>query len=173
MRISAGLASVAPPQGGESKRCEARVGQLSGANLSRAYLSGAALEGANLRGADLGGATLIAAKFMRANLSLADLSRANLGGADLDTVDLNGANLDVSNFGLANLSNAQLTGVHWQLRTMRGCYLGIRGLDSCFGNALFKRRGSRLGFSRHSRGTLKRHPPHGSVPCLGVDRLRP
>jgi hypothetical protein len=28
-------------------------------------------------------------------------------------------------------------------------------------------RGSRPGFSRHSRGTLKRHPPHGSVPCLG------
>jgi hypothetical protein len=32
-----------------------------------------------------------------------------------------------------------LTGVQWRLRAMRGCYLVIRGLDSCFGNALFER----------------------------------
>lgn len=112
---------------------------LSGANLSRAYLRGAVLEGANLRGADLGGATLLGAKFSRANLGLADLSGANLSGADLENADLSGANLNRTNLSLANLSNAQLTGVQWQLRAMRGCYLGVRGLDSCFGNALFKR----------------------------------
>jgi hypothetical protein len=40
---------------------------------------------------------------------------------------------------LSNLSNAQLTGVRWELRAMHGCYLGVRGLDSSFGDALFKR----------------------------------
>jgi uncharacterized protein YjbI with pentapeptide repeats len=112
---------------------------LSGANLSRAYLSGAILEGANLRGGDLSGAALIGAKLSGANLSLTDLSGANLSDADLDGADLSGANLNRTNLRLANLSNAQLTGVQWQLRAMRGCYLGVRGLDSCFGNALFKR----------------------------------
>jgi len=74
-----------------------------------------------------------------ANLSLANLSDVNLSDADLDGADLSGANLNRTNLWLANLSNAQLTGVQWQLRAMRGCYLGVRGLDSCFGNALFKR----------------------------------
>jgi hypothetical protein len=52
---------------------------------------------------------------------------------------LSGATLNGANLRLSNLSNAELTGVRWQLRTMRGCYLGVRGLDSSFGNALFKR----------------------------------
>src|SRR4029077_5306253 len=58
-----------------------------------------------------------------------------------------------------NLSNAQLTGVHWQLRTMRRCYLGIRGLDSCFGNALFKRAAADQDFldtlEAHLKGTRR------------------
>jgi len=37
------------------------------------------------------------------------------------------------------LSNTQLSDVVWRLRSMRGRYLGVRGLESCFGNALFKR----------------------------------
>ncbi len=74
-----------------------------------------------------------------ANLSLADLAGANLNRADLDNADLSGANVTGTNFSLANLSNAQLTDVVWRLRAMRGRYLGVRGLDSCFGNAIFKR----------------------------------
>ena len=81
---------------------------------------------------------MIGGKLSGANLSLADLSGANLSDADLDGADLSGADLNRTNLRLANLSNAQLTGVQWQLRAMRGCYLGIRGLDSCFGSALFK-----------------------------------
>jgi uncharacterized protein YjbI with pentapeptide repeats len=54
-------------------------------------------------------------------------------------VDLSGATLNAANLSLADLSNAELTGARWQLHAMRGCYLGIRGLDSSFGNALFKR----------------------------------
>ena len=130
---------------------------LSGANLSRAYLSGAVLEGANLRGADLSRAILIGGKLSGANLSLADLSGANLRDAQLDGADLSGANLNGTNLSLANLSNAQLTGVQWQLRAMRGCYLGVRGLDSCFGNALFKRAAADQDFldtlEAHLKGT--------------------
>jgi hypothetical protein len=52
-----------------------------------------------------------------------------------------------------------LTGVRWQLREMRGCYLGIRGLDSCFGNALFKRAAADPDFldtlEAHLKGTRR------------------
>jgi uncharacterized protein YjbI with pentapeptide repeats len=112
---------------------------LSGAEFTGAYLSGAVANGANLRGADLSRANLIGAKLNGANLSLANLRSANLGSAELVNADLNGATLVRTNFSLANLTGAELTGVRWQLRAMRGCYLGIRGLESCFGNALFKR----------------------------------
>lgn len=112
---------------------------LSGADLSRSYLSGAILRGVNLRGANLSHANLSGVDLSDANLSLADLSSANLASADLSKADLNGANLRRANFGLADLSNVELTNVGWELRAMRGCYLGVRGLDSCFGNALFKR----------------------------------
>jgi uncharacterized protein YjbI with pentapeptide repeats len=112
---------------------------LSEANLRNAYLSAARLDRANLRGADLGIANLIGASLVGANLSLADLAGANLSRADLDNADLSGANLTGTNFSLVNLSNTQLTDVVWRLRAMRGRYLGVRGLDSCFGNAIFKR----------------------------------
>jgi Pentapeptide repeats (8 copies)/Ion channel len=112
---------------------------MSGANLSGAYLSSADLGEVNLRAADLGRANLIGANLNRANLSLVDFSGANLSNADLSNADLSGATLNRANLSLSNLSNAELTGVRWQLHAMRGCYLGVRGLDSCFGNALFKR----------------------------------
>jgi hypothetical protein len=156
MPISAGPASVAPCSEG---RTSAALGSanLSGANLHRAYLSGAVLESANLRGGDLSRATLIGAKLNGANLSLADLSGANLSDADLEGADLSGANLNRTDLRLANLSNAQLTSVQWRLRAMRGCYLGIRGLDSCFGNALFKRAAADQDFldtlEAHLKGT--------------------
>jgi uncharacterized protein YjbI with pentapeptide repeats len=66
-------------------------------------------------------------------------STANLRNAHLNDSDLTGANLKRTNMCLSNLSNAQLTGVRWELRAMHGCYLGVRGLDSSFGDALFKR----------------------------------
>jgi uncharacterized protein YjbI with pentapeptide repeats len=132
---------------------------LSGASLTKAYLSGAALNRVNLRGGDLSNATLLGANLNSANFSLANLSNANLGGADLSSADLSGATLNKTNFSLANLSNAQLTDVRWQLHAMRGCYLGIRGLDSCFGNALFKRAAADQDFldtlEAHLKGTRR------------------
>jgi uncharacterized protein YjbI with pentapeptide repeats len=120
-------------------RATLRSADLSGANLGGAYLRGATLSGANLRGADLRRASLIAATLGGANLSLADFTEANLSRAVLSGADLSGANLNKTNLSLADLSNAELTNVIWQFSTMRGCYLGIRGLDSCYGNALFRR----------------------------------
>ena len=121
--------------------------------------SGAACDGANLRSADLSRANLIGAKFNEANLSLADLSDANLSGAELIGADLSGATLNSANFSLSNLSNAELTEVRWQLHAMRGCYLGIRDLDSCFGNALFKRAAADQDFldtlEAHLKGTRR------------------
>ena len=78
---------------------------------------------------------MIGANLNGVNLSLANLSSANLSGAELINADLNGATLNSANLSLSNLSGAALTGVRSQLRSMRGCYLGIRGLESCFGNA--------------------------------------
>ena len=81
------------------------------------------------------------------------------GGAKLVNADLNGATLNGANLSLANLSGAELTGVQWQLRAMRGCYLGIRGLDSCFGNALFRRAAADQDFldtlEAHLKGTRR------------------
>jgi hypothetical protein len=116
-------------------------------DLREANLNGANLAEALLRGADLG----------KASLSRANLTDAILGGCDFSGADLSGANLNRTNLSLANLSNAQLTGVQWQLRAMRGCYLGVRGLDSCFGNALFKRAAADQDFldtlEAHLKGT--------------------
>jgi len=132
---------------------------LSGADLARAYLADAALAAANLRSADLRGANLRGAKLNDANLSLADLSGVNLTAADLSGADLNGANLRRADLTLANFHNAELTNVGWQLNQMRGRYLGVRGLDSCYGNALFKRAAADQDFldtlEAHLKGTRR------------------
>jgi uncharacterized protein YjbI with pentapeptide repeats len=132
---------------------------LSGADIARAYLADAALAAANLRSADLRGANLRGARLNNANLSLADLSQSNLIAADLSGADLTGANLRGADLTLANLSNAELTNVVWQLKQMRGRFLGIRGLDSCYGNALFKRAAADQDFldtlEEHLKGTRR------------------
>ncbi len=78
-----------------------------------------------------------------------DLRRVNLEGVNLEWVNLNRANLSGANLSSANLSDADLSwanltdssisGVKWNPRKMRGKYMGIRGIDSSYGNALFKR----------------------------------
>ena len=113
----------------------------------------------NLRSADLRRANLIGANLDGANLSLADLSEGNLSIANVCNADLSGANLTKTNLSLSNLSNTELSNVRWQLSAMRGCYLGIRGLDSCFGNALFKRAAADQDFldtlEAHLKGTRR------------------
>lgn len=138
---------------------------LSGANLKMAKLAEADLSDANLRGAalykaDLSSACLIEAQLERASLGAADLRDADLRGtnlqrSDLSEADLTGANLSQADLTGANLTHAtishahlrsanfaktNLTGlIHGDFNSKVGHYFGIRGLDSCFGNALFVR----------------------------------
>src|SRR5262249_37101464 len=79
--------------------------------------------------ADLSGAKLVGVKLISADLTHADLTKA----------DLTGANLSGANFTGANLTEAKVTSVLWDQARMRGRYQGVRGVDSCYGNALFKR----------------------------------
>jgi uncharacterized protein YjbI with pentapeptide repeats len=115
---------------------EANLGHadLRGAHLEQANLSGVSLGYADLRKAELGWADLTEARLTNTNFRGANLYNANLTKADLLEADLRGTNLTE-----ANLSEARVTSVLWDRSRMRGRYLGIRGVDSCYGNALFKR----------------------------------
>jgi uncharacterized protein YjbI with pentapeptide repeats len=127
---------------------------LSGTNLIRAKLSGARLISVNLSGqdfswADLSDVRLDHSKLSNAKLIWANLNRAELYGADFSEADLSHANFKSAFLNSANLSGAKLigadftesyvSGVKWNPKKMRGKYMGIRGIDSAYGNALFKR----------------------------------
>lgn len=123
---------------------------LSGADLSRsglykASLTSATMMAVNLQGADLKEADLSSADLREANLVGADLTGANLRGADLSGADLRDACLERAivtgaSFRTARLEGASVTGiVYGEFKDMSGCYLGIRGLDAVYGNALFVR----------------------------------
>jgi Ion channel/Pentapeptide repeats (8 copies) len=107
---------------------------LSGANLNMTDLGGANLNGANLNGANLHDALLLEANLGGANLSGARLTCAQFNGAFLFRANLSGANLRCANFTDSNIS-----AIKWDSRKMHGKYMGIRGIDSSYGNAFFKR----------------------------------
>jgi uncharacterized protein YjbI with pentapeptide repeats len=107
---------------------------LSKAALNRTDLSKASLDQSNLSESSLNRANLNKANLCGADLSMSDLSYANFNGAFLNSANLSGANLSNTNFTESNIS-----GVKWNPRKMRGKYMGIRGIDSSYGNALFKR----------------------------------
>jgi hypothetical protein len=101
-----------------------------GADLGQAYLAQANLTHADLRGADLNGARL-----NEATLREALVGEAALRGATLTNADVTGADLRK-----LDLADADLHGlVYGSPAQRRGLFLGIRGLDSCHGNALFVR----------------------------------
>lgn len=101
-----------------------------GANFSNAYLTEA-----NVREGDLRGAVLTSA-----NLSEADLSGANLEEADLSEADLSGADVRGTNLCRARVTDAQLHDLRYdRFVDMSGHFFGVRGLESCYGNALFVR----------------------------------
>ena len=83
------------------------------------------MRGTNLVGADLTGA---------------DLRDADLTNADLRDACLSRANITCASFRTARIEGANVTGiVYGSYKDMGGRYLGIRGLDSVYGNALFVR----------------------------------
>jgi hypothetical protein len=119
--------------------------RLEGAELYKVDLTGASLIGtdltnvylaeANLRGADLRGAKLQGADLSGADLSGADLTGANLGRATLLRADIEGANLRNADVYGADLTDMRYGGYS----SMQGHFYGIRGLATCYGNALFVR----------------------------------
>jgi hypothetical protein len=103
---------------------------LTQCDLSKAYAVGADFSRADLRGATMEGTNITEAIFCSADLSEARLTEANLTRADITR----------TNLCYANLASANLTGVRYgPFQSMEGHYYGIRGLDSCYGNALFVR----------------------------------
>lgn len=101
-----------------------------GANLARAYLAECCLTDADLRGANL----------EAANLTHADVSHANLVGVDLAEADMSGADIRGTDISQANIAGAGLHGLRYgSFMSMKGHYFALRGLDSCYGNALFTR----------------------------------
>ena len=108
---------------------------LSGAFLTGAELTGAYLAEANLLNADLRGSKLDNVNLSEAILSSADLSEAILESANLSNANITRANLTNSNLASCNLIGMEYGSFH----SMRGHYLGIRGLESCYGNAIFVR----------------------------------
>jgi uncharacterized protein YjbI with pentapeptide repeats len=126
-------------------RAELSKADLSNAGLYKATLSAAALTAANLQNADLteadlSGADLRGANLAGAYLTGADLRDANLTNADLRDTCLENANITSASLCTARFEGANVTGVvYGNLKDMSGRYLGIRGIDSVYGNALFVR----------------------------------
>ena len=112
---------------------------LAGASLVQANLLKAHLEHAHLGGADLTGAQLFGAQLVSANLNAAKLDGADLGWANLSDTTMLSAEVNGTDLSCAQLAGANIAHLVWDRRRMRGKYHGIRGLDSCYGNALFRR----------------------------------
>ncbi|MGI9624475.1 MAG: pentapeptide repeat-containing protein [Acidimicrobiales bacterium] len=118
---------------------------LAGADLYKADLAnvfgvGATFEGAYLAESCLAGADLRGAAFGSSDLTKADLSTANLVGADLGGADMSGADIRGADVSQANVAGASVYGLQYgSFMTMSGHYFAVRGLDSCYGNALFTR----------------------------------
>ena len=132
-----------------------KMSNLAGAEISSADLSGADLYKSDCTGvfgvdADLSGAYLAESDFTGsdlrgctlcgANLTKAVLEEVDLSGSDLTDATLEGARVREANLSQATLAGANVLGLDYgRFLDMGGHYFGIRGLDSCYGNALFVR----------------------------------
>jgi uncharacterized protein YjbI with pentapeptide repeats len=126
-----------------------------GAQLGRATFDGSDLRNATFRAADLTGALFRRADLQEADFAAsdwakgaclrnvsfanADLRNANFTRAELNGADLSEANIGGANFCRADISDTHVAGLRFDRSKMRGKCLGIRGIDSCYGNALFRR----------------------------------
>lgn len=127
------------------KQAELAHADMRGAALYKADLRSSILHEADLSGADLSstdcrGADMRGVNLRNSNLSGADLRGADLTRADLSSTDLTDANVKGAKFHFARFDEANLTQIRYgSYRDMVGKYLGIRGIDQCFGSALFVR----------------------------------
>lgn len=124
------------------------------ANLSWADLRGVNIFGGNFCGAHCHGTNFSNAHLVYANFSEAVLVFSKFIGASLFSVNLTGARLVHADFNSASLSGANIAGailngtdfngadvslLQYDRKKMTLKYLGVRGLDSCHGNPIFKR----------------------------------
>jgi hypothetical protein len=152
-----------------------KMARLTGADLSGAKLGGAELYKADLAEASLIGADLNTDYLADADLRGADLRGVDLQGADLSGADLSGANLNGANLGRAKLVRACITGAslcntdvysadltdmaYGSYGSMRSHFYGIRGLGSCYGNALFVRDASDQDYLDTLENRIESTPP--------------
>ncbi len=116
-----------------------QLANLAEADLRSAQLNTAILVGANLKKADLWVANLNGANLSGANLEEANLIRSELHHADLSGAVLYGADLREANLEAANLDHAGVIGIRYERRFMRGKYHGIRGVETTYSDAIFRR----------------------------------
>lgn len=159
--------------------------RLNDANLKMSCLAGAELSSADLAGVDLyksdcSGVFAVDANFSGAYLAEADISEADLRGSRLNGADLTKAVLDKTNLAGADLSESTLVEARVQdanmsqttvsganvlgldygaFLDMGGHYFGIRGLDSCYGNALFVRDAQDQDYLDTLRTRIEESPP--------------
>ncbi len=127
-------------RGGDFAGARFTEAELYKADLSQAFFTGVDFSQAYLAEVDMHEADLRGSSLNQSNLNEADLTGANLSEADLSGAVLTGANITDTNFCFANFDAANLIGMRYgSYHSMMGHYHGVRGLDSCFGNALFVR----------------------------------
>lgn len=107
---------------------------LANAELPRLNLAGADLRHADLRKANLLGVILIGAKLDSADLRETFLREADLTGASLSNADIRSAT-----FSYANVANVKTIDIIYTRKSIRGKFLGVRGVESSWGDAMFKR----------------------------------
>ncbi len=107
---------------------------LHGAKLYHANLTLADLQAVDLRDANLSHADLTESKLKYADLTGANLRDTDLRKARLSYATLNGADLRGADFSMTGIFE-----IKYDRSRMRGKCLGIKGLESCFGDAFFRR----------------------------------
>jgi len=110
-----------------------------GVDLHKAELYHARLNKADLHGVDLSGANLSQAVLVESELKYADLTDANLRDAHLQRARLYKAHLFGANCCGADFSGTSVFDIQYDRSLMRGQYHGLRGLESCYGDAFFRR----------------------------------
>lgn len=151
------------------KMCDLTGADLAGADLTGAdlykadlrevFAVGAKLESAYLAESCLAGSDLRGARFASSNLTQADLTGANLVGADLVEADLSSADIRGADVSQANVAGARVYGLHYgTFMSMSGHYFAVRGLESCYGNALFTRDARDQDYLDSMRRSLEQTP---------------
>ena len=110
------------------------------ADLSNAIVQEAVLTGADLSSSSCAGADFRGAKLEGVNFSDADLRGCNFSHCDMRGCNLSGADVTGAIFHFTQLAEANVTHLKYGgYKDLSGCYHGVRGVDSVYGNALFVR----------------------------------